>query len=440
MRFVRLSKNAVVLNLFFASLLFVAGCEKNNPETPEESVSMVEGKVSGNGGYQRMAKSTGTTGVGGASVYLAEIKTGGTLETVSRGSTITDASGKFEVETNLSGARNLVVVAQKENEKWEAVVTSEVKLGSVAYSQPLNDETTSEAEIYLKAVSEGHEDLDYDEIAVYIDSVLSARIKSDTSLAGSVESAIYASLNAQRKAYAEGGIDVTPDKVKMIAAARAEARASLDRNLYFSSSQTSIDAAFNAYSKDILNAYLNAGVTAVTLIKVMDISQLAFVNSVKGSTLGSDVKFELIQNSTERKSELLDLAVQSEFSAKAGTQAQLNGMINAGNKLIAAIGTASDTAQINIAFNTYRAELAEVLTSVLGLNSQIFSTLQTLVDDLKVSLNASLGGDSSADAIVAACINFYSGVSNAVASAAGLSDSSKIKEVADAFILLNTEF
>ena len=434
------SKSFTFLIILTAGLILISGCGKNNPTAPAGTPATVEGRVNGNGGYQRMAKSSAVSGIGGAMVLLAEIQVDGSLQTVSSGSITTDADGKFALETNLDGVKNLVVVASKDSEKWEAVVTSEVKSGSVVYSQPLNDETTSETEIYLTAKANGDNIIGYDEIAAYIDSAIAAQIKTDHSLIGSVEASIQTSVDAQQKAYIVGGINISSTDEAKIEAAKADAKASLDRNLYFSSDQTSIDAAFNAYNKDILNAYLNAGVSAVTLVKVLEISQCAFVNYVDHSAINLKAKFELNQNSAERKSELLNLAVQSEFSENAGSQDQLNGLINAGSRLISAVEEASDTAEINAAFNAYRSDLSDVLTVTLGLDPGTFSALQSIVTDLKSSLYTSIGTTSSADAIVAAYISFYSGVSNAVTGSVNSPDSSKAKLIADAFIMLNTEF
>lgn len=430
-----------IFSMLTAGFLFLAGCGKNNPAAPAGSPATIEGQVSGAGGYQRLAKSSAVNrDVSGASVILAQVNSEGSLQTVSNESVTTDSEGKFSVNTNLDGVQNIIVIATKNNEKWEAVVSTEVKAGTTVYCQPLNDETTSETEVYLSAKSKGDDNIGYDEIAVYIDSALAAQIKADPSLVSSVEASINASINAQQMVYAESEINISAADVSTIGSAKTRARASLDRNLYFSSDQSSIDAAFNAYNKDILNAYLDAGVSAVTMVKVLEISQRAFVNNVHNSGIRAEVKFEMFQNSVERKSELLNLAVQSEFSANADTQAQLNGLINAGSSLITSVEAASDNTQIIAAFHAYKSDLSAVLKITLGLDSGTYAALDSLVNDLRISLMTSVGTTASTDAIVAAYVNFYSRVDDAVLSVINSTDNSKAKLITNALIMLNTEF
>jgi hypothetical protein len=176
------------------------------------------------------------------------------------------------------------------------------------------------------------------------------------------------------------------------------------------------------------------------MVKVLEISQRAFVNNVHNSGIRAEVKFEMLQNSVERKSELLNLAVQSEFSANADTQAQLNGLINAGSSLITSVEAASDNTQIIAAFHAYKSDLSAVLKITLGLDSGTYAALDSLVNDLRISLMTSVGTTASTDAIVAAYVNFYSRVDDAVLSVINSTDNSKAKLITNALIMLNTEF
>jgi len=112
-------KKHIVRLLFSAVItasLFVTACSNDdNPVDSTGGTAKVAGRISSGNSMAKVLSKTGNTettaSVQGAVVVLAQVQADGSLKTVSNQSVQTDVSGKFVVETNLSGANNLVVVA-----------------------------------------------------------------------------------------------------------------------------------------------------------------------------------------------------------------------------------------------------------------------------------------------------------------------------------------
>lgn len=144
--------------LIAISLVLAVGCsDDDNPtEVNANGNSQVEGTVYGEQSSSMvLAKSSSSQAVSGAVVILAQVQADGLLKTVSNKSVTTNSEGRFLVETNLDGAKNLVVIATKDNLKWKAVVSSEVKKNTKVYSPPVNKDSDSRADLYISLAAEG---------------------------------------------------------------------------------------------------------------------------------------------------------------------------------------------------------------------------------------------------------------------------------------------
>ncbi|MHB9013297.1 MAG: hypothetical protein ACYC49_13875, partial [Ignavibacteriaceae bacterium] len=168
-----LNDNMLRKLLSFFTIIFaiaiLSGCSKSSPTGPSGSPATVEGRVTGSSSSMgKMQKSSSTqTGVQGATVILAMIKADGSLQTVSKAAVQTDANGKFDVETNLSGISNLVVIATQGASQWKAVITSQVQSGLKVYAEPLDDQTTIKTNIFIKAKENNDGNVTYSEIGNY---------------------------------------------------------------------------------------------------------------------------------------------------------------------------------------------------------------------------------------------------------------------------------
>ncbi|MCK9280591.1 MAG: hypothetical protein M0P71_08220 [Melioribacteraceae bacterium] len=144
--------------LVVISLVFVIGCsdDESAVEVKVSDNSQVEGRVYGDESLSKiLAKTSSAQAVSGAAVILAQVQADGSLKTVSNKSVTTDAEGKFLIETNLSGVKNLVIKATKDNMQWKAIVSAEVKKNTKVYAPPVNKDSDSRAELYISLAVEG---------------------------------------------------------------------------------------------------------------------------------------------------------------------------------------------------------------------------------------------------------------------------------------------
>ncbi len=431
-----------LLSLFAVifTIAILSGCEKSSPTGPSGSPAIVEGRVSGSSSSMgKMQKSSSTQGgVQGATVILAMVKANGSLQTVSNAAVQTDASGKFDVETNLSGISNLVVVATQGASQWKAVITSQVQSGLKVYAEPLDDQTTIKTDIFIKAKENNHGNVTYAEIENYISSGVAAEIESDTTMEGEVEASINAEANAEATAASNSSIGMTQAQWESVISGENDAEASLERNLYYANNQSDDDAAKGSYFQGMVNAYMNSGLSAATYVKLMEISERVFINST--TNLNTQVAFSFEQRAEEIKAIIMSYAIQSSFTALGASQSQMSNAITAGTNLAVSIKSALTMSDINNDYETYRLAIEADMSVLLGMDSNMMTNMDANLSGYRATLKAAVSSSVSESVIVNAYSAFYSSVKTQMSTIMGTSNSAHINAAAEVMMILYANF
>ncbi len=426
--------------VFFISILamvFAAGCSKNNnPVNTNGNPSKVQGKVTDNSGFGK-TNSTQSS-VEGAAVILAQIQADGSLKTVSNASVQSDINGQFTVETDLDGVSNLVVVATKGSSEWRAVVSATVKNGITVYAPPLNDETTVEAKVYASIKASGNTTVTFSDVADFISADVAAQVKGSASAMAQLAASITAEADARLSTFNSTEIGGTQAEWQAIVNARAQAQATLERDLLLATSQSDVDAAFNAYTNSTINAYVNSGLDVSAYAKVFEASSRVFINSA--SNISASAKFAAEKRVALLKAKIINFVVQAKFTAMGAAQAQMNSVISAAVTLNASINAAATADAIIAAFDTYHTAIVSQLNIVLGVNSSTMTTIESNIAGFKATLKSSVSASASTSAVVNAYMKFYSDVKSTVQSNLSSASQLQIQATAQILILLNAQF
>ncbi|MHB8579447.1 MAG: hypothetical protein ACYDA4_06265 [Ignavibacteriaceae bacterium] len=428
---------------FFAiifAVVLLSGCEKSSPTGPNGSPAIVEGKVVGSSASMgKMQKSSSTqSGVQGATVILAMVKADGSLQTVSNAAVQTDASGKFDVETNLNGISNLVVVATQGASQWKAVITSQVQSGLKVYAEPLDNQTTIKTDIFIKAKEDNDGNVTYAEIENYISSGIAAEIETDTTMENNVEACINAEANAEATAASNSSIGMTQGQWQSVISGDADAEASLERNLYYANNQSDDDAAKGSYFQGIFNAYINAGLSGGTCVKLLEISQRVFINSL--ASLNTQVAFTFEQRSEEVKAIVTNYAVQSSFSELGASQSQMSDAITAGTNLAVSINNALTMSDIDNDYETYRSAIEADMSVILGMNSTMMTNMDANLSGYRATLEAAVSSNVSLGVIVNAYSAFYSSVKTEMSAVMGTTNGTHFNAASETMMILYANF
>ncbi len=440
-----ISNNMMLKKLLpFLAIIFAAailsGCDKSSPTSPSTSPSIVEGRVVGSASSTgNMQKSSSTqSGIQGATVILASIKSDGSLQTVSNAAVQTDVNGKFDVETNLNGISNLVVIASQGSSHWKAVVTSQVQSGLKVFSEPLDDQTTIKTDIYIKAKEHNHDNVTYAEIDNYISSDIATEIEADTTMEDDIEASINAEANAEVDAFSDSSIGMSQGQWQSVIGGKEDAEISLERNLYFANNQSDDDAAENSYYKGVVNAFINAGLSAGTCIKLMEISQRAFINSLSG--LNAQIAFSFEQRSQEIKAIVTNYAVQSNFISLGASQTQISDAATAGDNLVVSIKNALTISDIDNAYETYRSAIESDIPVLLGINSNMMTNMDASLAGYRTVLQAAVSSNVSFAALVKAYSAFYSSVKTEMAMVMNPANGAHLNAAAETMMILYANF
>lgn len=424
--------------------LSLMGCEDSSPVEPGASnATKIEGRVVGNGGFSKLAKTTSENGLEGATVTVAKVEANGSLTVVSKGSVQTDAQGKFVIDAESQSANHLVVIAEKGTAKWKAVVTVAARSSSTAYCAPVNDETTAEADIYAQVVSRSKaEVVSYSDIQSSINADVASRIKGNASLTSQVTTSVIAYAEAEAKAQSHSYFGLSSMQITAINNAELKAQGELESALYFANdNQVSIDAAFEAYTEATVDAYVNNSSSAETCAKIVDISVQTLVNVSAG--LSSDIKLALIKSVSIKRAQTCSDAVEDEFESSGGSQSYMNVLVSAQINLLVTINAASSYSQIADAFAQFNAVVVEQFKLILSAHANAIANVNTSINSSggpKTTLSAAVSTTTNADVVLNAYVTFYNSISTMVESSLSTASSAQIESTSEVLILSNSTF
>jgi hypothetical protein len=425
--------------MIFTFTVFLAACsDDDSPSAPEGSPSKVSGRISSQSSSSNiMAKSSS---LAGAVVTLAQVQANGSLKTVSNTSVQTDVSGKFVVETNLSGTNNLIVVAEQGTTKWKAIVSAAVKSGTTVYAPPLNEESSVEADVFIKVVSQGLSNVvSAADIKLLLNAEAAAKIKGNASAEAQFISAVRTKAEASAQAASNTYFGFSSSLIQTMAAARAEACASLDAGLYMSGdTNNEIEENHKNYFSAVLSAYASNNITAASYAELMRIELSAFTNAA--ASMNTEAKLSLAKNYFTRYSLVLSSAISQQFQAAGATSAHLNAAASAGASLYASIKNCTSEDQIDAAFVQYRSAIKSQLLLTLNTYASSINTLDAAINasgSTKTLLKAALSIGAAVNAIVDAYVVFYNSIKASTQTALTGASSAQINAASHIMILSN---
>jgi len=404
------------LNYFLAAFLFAAliACTKNSDYSngPNgEANSKISGRVTESGGLKSASLKSGqaVAGVQGATVIIAEVQANGTLNTVSTQSVQTDVDGKFVIETKMSGTKNLVVVATKNTSEWKTVVSSEVKSGTTVYAQPLNTETTAEAEVYARLIATGKTNvISQTDVQLYVNADVAAQIKGNASAQDQFISSLEVAAQAKTKASGNSYFGISNSQLQAITTANAQAQADFEAALYNADdSQSADEEKFDNFQKAIVSAYASANVKAETYAKLSAISSKAFINAA--ASMSSPIYFASAESNYLRVAFIMRQAMEAKFQEAGASSTQSSAVVSAGANLTSSIKSSVSLNQIADAFVQYHnsiiAQLKLTMSGYVNAIDMMDASINGNVG-IKAILNGAIGATVSTDAIVNAYVNF----------------------------------
>jgi len=427
-------------------LLFVLNsCSKDsNPVDSGGTNAKVSGKVTGDSGLykslQKTSDNESNLGVSGATVILAQVQADGSLKTVSTQSVQTDVNGSFTVETNMSGAQNLVVVATKSTSQWKAVVYSEVKSNSTVYCQPVNTQTTTHADIYSQMVVSGQANtVSSADLQMYLTSSVAAQINSSTTAKSQFASCLTTESQVRAQASSQTYFGISSSQLQTIENARAQASIAFQSSLNnHAESQSSAAQDFRAYQQACIAAYTSASVKLETYAKLLRVSSRAYIT--QSAQLSSNASFSATQSINAYLALAIRSAAESKFQEAGASSAQMSSVTSAGATLSASIASATTISQMNDAYVQYHNSVVAQLKLVLSAYASLIDSIDTSINGstgAKATLNTALAGTFSATLYINAYTSFYSALATTVQTTLTGASSTQLNSTTELLILAN---
>ena len=435
----------LLYGILMAFLFFVlTSCSKDNPVDSGGANAKVAGKVTSDSGlYKSLQKSSGiesSQGISGATVVLAQVQADGSLKTVSTQSVQTDVNGNFTVETNLSGAQNLVVVATKSTSQWKAVVYSQVSSNTTVYCQPVNTQTTAQADVYSQIVLSGQANtVSTADLQMYLNSSVAAQISSSTTAKSQYASCLATESQVRTQASSHTYFGISSSQLQTIENARAQASVALQSSLYsHADSQSSASQDFQTYQRACINAYTSASVKLENYAKLLRISSRAYIS--QSAQMSSSAYFSAAQSINAYLAIALRSAVEAKFQEAGASSAQISTVTNAGAALSASISSATTVSQMNDAYVQYHNTIVAQLKIVLSAYASLIDSIDTSINGTtgaKATLNTALSGTFSTSLFINAYTSFYSALAAAVQTTLTGATSAQVSNATELLILAN---
>ena len=440
------SRNKYIVSVVLMALAFsLSACSKDNNPVDSGGTSKVSGRITtANGMPKTMAKAGSVTssqgGTQGAAVVLAQVQADGSLKTVSSQTVQTDVDGKFTVETNVSGTKNLVVVATQGTTKWKAIVSSTVQSGATVYAPPLSAESTTEADLFIKMVGQGmSSDIDESDLKILVSNEAAMHIGGDANMEGQFLTAMQAGYQAMVQASQNSYFGFTAAQFQAMMSAKDDAVAKLDAAMYMSGdTEEETDNDINDCESTVLSTYASQNINVSAYAELLRIGLTAFVNST--TTMDVQTRLAIVRSFYKRYSFVLNFSMKQQFQAAGASDAQINTVASAGATLFGSIKSSTSITQISDAFVQYHSSIESQLKVTL-------STYATLIDTIDANINASGGAkdvlsvalnvSASFDTVINVYVTFFTAVKTAVQATLVGASSTQVSAATQILILAN---
>ncbi|MEO8399365.1 MAG: hypothetical protein ABI550_06050 [Ignavibacteriaceae bacterium] len=428
-------KNIYAFSVLSILIILNFGCKEDNISVNTKlSNAKIEGKVLGKSGFS----SVNVSPEKGANVFLSKINDDGSIQKLSNPAVVTDANGKFIIEIFPNVNDKFLLTAQKGNEEWNAVVSSEVRNGLTFYSQPINDETTIEFLIYKEALKNNYYNISYSDISIFTDESIAYEVINKKLTVVQIAAAINVFKSIEVSTLSNEKFNPFPININEINKSKDLAQSLLERDLFFSVSQKNYDEAFNSFYESILSSYINSGLQADTFYKVLEIAYRRLLNNI--SNLDESIKYSLEKRVCQIGAYALNYSVQSKFSLLNPSLNQFQKIVKAGDQLQLNLRSAKSHSDCIDAFSEYHQRVVEVINDFIGIRSEMINALDKNILDLKLNLINSLNANIDDEILVNEYLNFFNGVKEKINELIGNENNNEIIISAEILLLLNIQF
>ncbi|MFN0151794.1 MAG: hypothetical protein ACKVU1_13935 [bacterium] len=423
-----------------AALFAAPGCgdDDDDPIGPGDP-ARIEGRVDGAGGY---AKSAAPNAIEGAVVMVARVQANGSLQTIAVDSVLTDAQGRFSVEIDANGERQLVVVATKGAAVWKSVVTAAADAGSSIHAQPLNDESTVEAEVHARVIAHGTSNASfYTDIATDVDAAVAALVKGNAQEIDELASSIEAEAETHLFVLSDSSIAVTQAELQTIARGRAAALEELEGALDGAADSVAVAAAFADFHDAVLAAHLEGGVSAGATARAREAGARALVRSA--TALDADTRFAIARAAAHARARYIDAAVRARLTQLGATPSELSAAAASGATLAASVDAAESNDELNDAFDDYHVAIVSSLQASAETHSTAIGTLDAAIrgaGGAKLALESAVSAAIATTSIADAYIDFHQSVASLAAVTLLTASTAEITAIAEILTVINMSF
>lgn len=443
MEFKQIRKLAGIVT--FALILTGTGCSDSSTGSDAEP-AMVKGRVESNEGVQKSTSSAyKAPAVDGAVVTAARIMADGELETINGAETETNAEGEFTISINMEAVGNasdrVIIMAEKQGQKWKAYITGELESGSTIELSPLTVESSGEASIYQQVIANGDADLvSKADIEAFVTTRAAAEVKEDTESAAAFAAALAAEARTRSAYFADQSISITEQQKEEIENAKAEALIAYNSRLYASTDAASRAEAYDTFIKAVANAYVNAGVNARAYAKAKEMSSHLIIENT--TQLSTDARAEVRANAARIVAIALDNAVQARMEAASAAESSVQAAAEAGTKLRAEIKamSAATESEVEAAFESYNAAIVDILQQEFTANATVISDINSDINStggIKATLESTISASLSTDILVQAYSTFYTSVQETASSMLNSMNDTETRLVTELMVLIN---
>lgn len=385
--------------LLFA-VVFASGCSGGGGVNS----GTIEGRVTNDASFAP---------VSGAVVTAFEVEANGSLTAVSDSVTTgVDGSYRLEVTFGSSSISDLVVEATSSGSfEGRAIISSEIRDGSVVSAPPITGETTVEADVYVEARSSFDSHTTTEGLRAMIDSQTSAAIETSNRYQQDVRDlafSVVTGLRARGRMLVHSSVGITESTLQAFLEAEADAQADLDSALHLATTQSQVDAAISAYVSAMANA--RSSIDPSHWSQSVQAQVTAAIST--SLSLSSNVSSELRVHLERMKAEAVAGANQAAFTA-LGASGSLMGELQYARMQIDAALEASGGVQSSIdsAWFTYetfiRSELKMQVESMHSGGSYAIDTVQsTLLTSLSSLQSAITEAGGNVEALISAYGSF----------------------------------
>lgn len=421
---------------FFIFMIVFNACSDNSTSVgTDEEKATINGSVteSSAGGESLTANKTGSAYV----VSAAKISSNGSIETIENTETEVDGDGRFTLAVDAETASYIVVVAENSSGRLMGYTAARVENNQAYTIKPLNAESTAETMVLANIVSEGHADVvSRSDIELAVSHGAAAEIKSNSSAAAELSTAVVEATQARAEFFAEKAADASLSLAQEL---KTEAHVQYKAALYAADTAEDRQEAWDAFVEASIDAYAEAGVEVENIAKLIHLKTEVIKNSA--GNISTEAMNSIRASLSLYAADALDRAMLAKAGASNSSEATMQVVADAGAELKVEIESGSGTEnEINAMFENYREEVRAAFENDTSAEAAVILTVDTEVNaqsGAKAEFNNKLTSLFGTSSVTEAYAEFYTAVYSSVEAAAEADAEVNIEVATEIVILMN---